>query len=162
MVSGMGIEYRNKPLLPHAQAIRFAAMLRGNPLFTAVEVREQPLARNKKTGEAKANRFFVTFQPTSEARQAQLLEHFQQEQDRRADEQWEGYTVRYTDRRGVYLVENLENGKRYEVHGRECSCEQWQFRLVSAGGTCKHYRICLIHESLGIVQAAEAVIGGAR
>lgn len=150
-----GIKHRNEILLTEACAERFAQMLRANPLFQDVTVQEQEKARGKR-------RHFVSYRPANLERREELRDIFQAQQDGRADSEWMNYVVYETDKPGTFDVEKQETLDTYSVSlhpsGHDCSCPQMEHRCAKEGISCKHPRIVQIHQALGLVQPAPAII----
>jgi len=119
-------------LLSQARAESFAAMLTANSRFESVLVNRSERAKCDKA-------FFVTFQPSSEARKDLI---FMAQWDARK-ERGQGEGADYTffadeDNKGCYWVYNPISQETYSTSIFSCSCPDYTYRCQRAGLQCKH------------------------
>ena len=122
-----GITYRTK-LMTKEQADRFARCLSGNRAFTQVQVTEPPRSPGK---------FFVSFLPASEQRQAAMKAREQDKREALAGSEGRDYLFVLDDSRRFFWCQST-SGEVYETTERGCSCPDFHYRCQRAGVRCKH------------------------
>ncbi len=129
--------YRTQ-LLSHAAAERFAGCLRANPRFTGVSVCLSPRARSE-------CRYFVRYEPSSEARRQHLLTLAQTDRSERATEQFARYEI--VGGPAHWLTINTESGAVYETTDSRCTCPDMAYHCRRSGLVCKH--VLMVRRVLG-------------
>lgn len=122
--------YRTK-LMDQARAEQFAKCLAANACFTQVNVVESPRS---------AGKFFVAYLPTSEDRQAELVQHQIEGRAQRAAQEGCDYVFCKDEARGrtFHYCFNPKSGEVYETTRCSCSCPDFTFRGSKLGIPCKH------------------------
>lgn len=119
--------FHRTALLTEARAFSFARCIQGNALFQSVTVEISDRAKSEK-------RYFVQYQPTSTARQLDLLQGQMDAREQRAQGQAGNYRL------VAGYVWNLTSGDVYETTEHTCDCPDHTFRGAVVG-PCKHIRM---------------------
>lgn len=121
-----GSRFRSKPM-DRDRAERFARCISANERFTEVFVQESK----------SAGKFYVSYLPASQARQADMLATHQTERLQRALAEGDGYTFVLDDSRTFFWCLSV-SGEVYETTEHNCSCPDHTYRCSKAGLKCKH------------------------
>src|SRR4051794_16930791 len=130
-------------LMDADRAQRFAKCLSANGRFTNVAAVESTRS---------AGKWFVTFQPANEERQAAILQRQQLARQIRADLQPFVFVLDIDGGRPFCWCHSLQSGEVYEVDEESCTCPDHVYRCRPAGIVCKHQ----------LALAAAAVAGEVR
>jgi predicted nucleic acid-binding Zn finger protein len=120
------IAYRTKNFPDLSAAHRFVKCLGGNSRFVDIEMQQ-----------SRFGRYFVTFRPASEERQADLTALEQDKRNTRAIEKTFEFW-RDPDNRRLYHCFSVASGETYQITPEDCTCPDWQYRCKKAGIRCKH------------------------
>ena len=99
---------------------------------------------------SKSPKWFVTFEPTAEARKDAIHACQQDARAQRAAEQ-EFIFWPDGDKVNVYWCFSVASGETYEVTLGDCSCPDYQFRCQNAGIQCKHMLAWSAQRAAGLI-----------
>jgi hypothetical protein len=117
-------------LMDLEHAARWARCLNANRRFTNAEIQTSPRAKSPEV------RYYVTYQPSNERRQAAMLDHQQSARAQRADAQ--EFTFCHDGDHDFFHCLSHTSGQTYETTLNSCSCPDEQFRCSPNGLACKH------------------------